>query len=177
MALWPAYMTIAGVLGLAGVAKLRSPGPAASAIGSIALPVPTAAVRALGAAELGLAGIAIATPGRLPAVILALAYLALAGASLRLRAARAGGGCGCFGEDSAPAGLWHFGLNVTAAAVALAALVSPPPTWGAVAEHPAQLTVAVAGVAAAVALAKLAFTALPAVWSAYGSTRAAGAER
>jgi hypothetical protein len=169
-ALWPAYMTVAGLLGVAGVAKLRSPRVAVGAIASGARPVPAAAAaRALGAGELALAGACIAAPGRLSALALALAYLALAGVVLRLRAARAAGGCGCFGEDSAPAGLWHFGLDVAAAAVALAAAASPPPAWGVISEHPAQLAIALAGVAAAIALARLAFTALPAAWEAYGS--------
>ncbi len=177
MALWPAYMMVAGVLALAGLAKLRSPKTAAKTLAGMGLPGPAGAARALGAGELALAGACIAAPGRAPALLLATAYLAFAPAVLRLRAARAGGGCGCFGEASAPAGLWHFGLNACAAAVALAAVASPPPGWAAASEHPGELAVAVLGVAAAVALAKLAFTAFPAAWGAYASTPRTGAAR
>jgi hypothetical protein len=176
-ALWSAYMTAAGLLAVAGVAKLRSPHTAASAIGQAALPIPAVAVRALGAAELALGAAGIALPSRLAGIALAVAYLAFAGTMLRLRAARATGGCGCFGEASAPASLWHFGLNLVAAAIGVAAAASPPPGWSTVSGHPAQLAIALAGVAAAVGLAWLAFTALPAAWRSYGAAAGEGAAR
>ena len=175
--LWPAYMTVAGVLGLGGFAKLRAPATAAGTLGALGLPGRSTAVRALGACELALAGACVAAPGTLPALVLAAAYLAFAGAVLRLRSAWPGDGCGCFGDESAPASLWHFGLNLAAAAVALAAAASPPPGWPVVAQHPARLALAVAGVATAIALAKLAFTAFPAAWRAYGAAPSGGAAR
>jgi len=177
MALWPAYMTVAGLLGLAGIAKLRSPATAGVTLAAIGLRSAAALVRVLGAGELALAAACIAAPGRLPAAFLATAYLAFGGAVLRLRAARAGGGCGCFGDASARAGLWHFALNLAAAAVALIAVAAPPPGWGAVADRPGELVVAFAGVATAVALGKLAFTAFPVAWSAYRSDAHVGAAR
>jgi hypothetical protein len=169
-------MTVAGVLGLGGLAKLRAPATAAGTLEALGLPGRSTA-RALGACELALAGACIAGPGTLPALVLAAAYLAFAGAVLRLRSARPGDGCGCFGDESAPASLWHFGLNLIAAAVALAAAWSPPPTWAVVARHPAQLALAVAGVATAIALAKVAFTAFPTAWRAYGAAPSGGAAR
>jgi hypothetical protein len=181
MALWPAYMTLAGLLALAGIAKLRSPATAGATLTAMGLRGTGARVRALvravGAGELALACACVAAPGRLPAAVLAAAYLAFGSAVLRLRAARAGGGCGCFGDTSAPAGLWHFALNLAAAAVALAAVAAPPPGWGAVADHPGHLAVALAGVVTAVALGKLAFTAFPAAWGAYRADAGVGAAR
>jgi hypothetical protein len=177
VALWPAYMTAAGVLALAGLAKLRAPEGAATALAGIGLWGRRGAARALGGGELALAGACIAAPGRTEAVILAFAYLAFAGTILRLRAARAGGSCGCFGEAETPATLWHFGLNLAAAAVALAAVASPPPGWASVADHPAELVVAALGTAVAVALARLAFTDLPAAWDAYGARPERGSAR
>jgi hypothetical protein len=82
--------------------------------------------------------------------------------SIRLVARSATGGCGCFGDESAPVTNLHVGLNLAAAM--LAGLAARWPTDGLpalVADEPAASAILVALVAVGVGLGQAAFTALP----------------
>jgi hypothetical protein len=169
----PLFATVAGLLALAGVLKLRSP-----VRGSEAYPAPGAALgvhgaRAVGAVELLLGAAAIALPGRLLAAAIGAAFLAFAAYTMRMvAAADAPADCGCFGEAGGSVGAAHVVLDLACAAVALAAVVSPPRALAAlVADAPLTGVAVAAGVAAAVYAVYLAYTALPSAWGAYAGGR------
>ena len=171
-ALLPAFLTAAGVLALAGAAKLRS--PAAAAVAAAGLPVPVSLVRALGAGEVALAGACIVHPSSATAVALAVVYLAFAAfVGRQLRRADGAAPCGCFGDETAPASGWHLALDLAAAAVSIAAALAPP-SWDAVAANGAGAAALIVGVGACIYLAYLAYTALPIVWGARAMGRAEG---
>ena len=101
---------------------------------------------------------------------LALAYATLASGIWAMRKADVAD-CGCFGESASlePSRL-HLAVNLMAAAICALAAFSPPPGPGAALERgPLEAVALIAGVAAAILLSYLAFTALPRAWSAYGS--------
>jgi hypothetical protein len=166
-ALAPLLATLAGLLALAGAAKLRAPLAAALALDSIGIAAPTPAVRAIGLAEIALGVATIAAPSRLTAGLLALAYVLFAAVVARM-ASRAGGSvpCGCFGAGSFTATRAHAGFDLAAATFAALAVISPPPgveEW--FADPLAGVTI-VAAVLCSVWLAYVAFTLLPATWGA-----------
>ncbi|MEA2353551.1 MAG: hypothetical protein QOJ14_1965 [Thermoleophilaceae bacterium] len=171
----PLFATVAGLLALAGVLKLRSP-----ARGAEAYPAPGPALggrgaRAVGALELALGAVALVAPGRLVAALLAAAFAAFAAYTARLVVA--GGGqadCGCFGQDDAGTlGPGHVLLDLMCAAIACAAVVEPPRALASlVADTPLAGAAVAAGVVAAVYALYLAYTVLPLAWRAYaGATR------
>jgi hypothetical protein len=169
MILAPLFGTIAGLLALAGVLKLRSP-----AGGSDAYPAPGAALGSRGTpvvavAELALGSVALAAPGRAVAAVIAAAFAAFAAYTIRLLAASdRPADCGCFGESGGTVGPGHVVLDLACAAVAVAAAIAPPRALVSIVAH-APLTGAVltVGIAAAVYAVYLAYTALPEAWSAY----------
>lgn len=127
----PPYLVVAGLLAVAGVAKLRAPGGARRALASARLPASTGLVRALGALEVAVGAGALAAPRPLaPAVaVLYLGFAALVGAGLAGRIPLAS--CGCLGErDVRPEG-FHLGLNLLAALAAVLVVVTPVGGWGA----------------------------------------------
>jgi hypothetical protein len=163
-ALLPALLTAAGVLAVAGLAKLRSPGAAVAALAAAGIRVRPAATRAVGAVELTLAGACSVAPGRATAAAVCLAYLSFA-AFVVLQLRRGGGApCGCFGDEAAPLTRWHLGLDLAAAAIAAAAAALPP-SWADAGGAPAR-AVTLVGVAGCTYLAHLAYTALPEAWRA-----------
>ena len=172
-ALLPAFLTAAGVLALAGAAKVRSPAATVAAISAAGLRVSTGAVRALGAGELALAAACALRPSTATALALAIVYLAFAA----FVAARLGGGgaapCGCFGDANAPVTGWHLALDVAAAAIAAAAALAPP-SWDAVPRNAVAAAALAFGVAACVYLVYAAYTALPIVAGEWRSARARG---
>jgi hypothetical protein len=125
------------LLGLAGFAKVRRPGPAANALRAAGVPAPHAAVRVVAIAELVAAGAGLSLPGRIGGAIVAAAFAALAVAAAV--AGRTGGqvGCGCFGDaDGAPFGPRHVATNLLAAGLAaVAALGAPPSLLGLASRH------------------------------------------
>jgi hypothetical protein len=148
------FAAAAGLLVVAGSLKLRASQP-------------------LGLVEIALGGVALALPRPLVAALVAVAYAGFAASALRLAVAGAED-CGCFGDVEAPAGFGHVALNFACAAVAAAAVVlSPESLASLVASSPLVGVVVVLGVAASVYGLFLAYTALPAAWSAYqrGSVR------
>ena len=72
--------------------------------------------------------------------------------------------CGCFGGEGATLTAWHIWLDLAAAGVAVAAAIWPP-SWAGVHADPLVAATTAIGVAAAISLAYLAFTALPRAWS------------
>ena len=147
------------VVAIAGVAKLRAPAPAAEALVTLGMPPARWLVRLAALVELGLAGWCLASPGRWPAVALALAYAGFSVVAALLARRRAS--CGCFGED-AEVSVIHVGLSALLAVICAAAAVWTPPAVLAAGSVP--LALGVAGAAYAVVLA---YTELPAAWSAW----------
>jgi hypothetical protein len=149
------------VLGIAGLAKLRSPGTAAAAV---SLPVLT--IRLFSLLEVGLCAYALVVGGRLSAGAMAVLFAAFAVLSLRL-AAR-GEACGCFGRQSAPASPGQAILSAALAAVCLAAAIAGAPgASGFLGGGAGAAIVTTAGVLAAAHGLVLAYTQLPEVWGAW----------
>ncbi|MFL5338031.1 MAG: MauE/DoxX family redox-associated membrane protein [Geminicoccaceae bacterium] len=122
-------MVIAGVsvlLGLAGYAKLRNPGPSSAMLRAAGIPAAPAAAVTLALAELGILATALILPGRLAGAIVAAAFACLtAGAAVGAR--RIGNQpCGCFGDERAALGNRHVATNLLAACGAGAAAALAP---------------------------------------------------
>lgn len=170
MALMPMFTVVCALLVLAGALKVRSPWPAAASLASSGIRVPAAAVRAFGAAEIAVGGVALAHPSPMSAGAVALAYGIFAVFVARLRRRGDDMDCGCFGSEGTSVTGVHVGLNATACAAAVAAALSPPPgvAW-VLTRTPVVLIPLVCGTAAAALAAYAAFTLLPDAWPAYGS--------
>ncbi len=83
-----------------------------------------------------MAGLVLFVGGRLGAVALAVASLALLAVAALL--VRTGADCGCFGTTPVSVGRGHLLLNAGVAAAALVAVVRPePPLWRALEGQPA----------------------------------------
>ncbi len=168
-ALAPLVWTLAALLAIAGVAKLRHPEPAAAAMARAGVGAGRSGARATGLLECGIGAWVVLVPGVLSLCALALAYATAASGIWAMRRADVAD-CGCFGESAtvAPSRL-HLALDLMAAAACAVAALSPPPGLHAVAERaPLEALATGAGVGAAILLAYVAFTALPRAWSAYG---------
>jgi hypothetical protein len=152
------------VLAVAGIAKLRAPGPAADALASVGIRVPPVLVRAGALAELTLGVGVLGVGGALLIGALSAAYAGLSVLAVVLARRRVT--CGCFGAPDSPATGWHAALSAVLAACAgvAAGHVHPLAWW---APHPAALLLATGTVACAYAVV-LAYTALPAAWGAWG---------
>jgi hypothetical protein len=160
--------TVAGVLALAGVAKLRSPLSARRALAVAGLPSGKAIARGLGAAEVALAVLCLVAPGRATGLALALAFLAFAAFLVRVMRAEAGSApCGCFGDDSLPVTRAHVGFDLIAAAVAATAVVVPPVPLTDAGAGGVELAALLIGVGCCVYLSYLIFTLLPSTWASY----------
>jgi hypothetical protein len=147
------------VVAIAGVAKLRAPATAADALATLGLPAARWLVRLGAMVEVALAGWCVASPGRWPAVALALAYGGFTAAAVLLVGRRAS--CGCFGGDAEVSAV-HLVLSPLLGLICAAAAVWTPPDVLAAGSVP--LAVGVAGAAYALVLA---YTELPAAWSAW----------
>ena len=126
----PLHM-LAVVLMVSGAAKIMSPAPAAAAMHDAGLPLPLRGRPVtgigLGVSEASVGVVALAVPTWWAATALGVAYLSFAAFVLRLRSRDGNAGCGCFGSSSAPPGTAHLVLNLSAAAVALAAVIAGVP--------------------------------------------------
>jgi hypothetical protein len=131
------FAAVAVLLGVAGVAKVVRPDPAAAALRAAGLPGRHVLVRGLGAGEAVVAGLALGLGDRGSAVLVAAVYAAFAAFVLRLIGRRNGAGCGCFGETDIPVGAPHVIANLVMAGVATAAAVWPAgPVVDTVADQP-----------------------------------------
>jgi len=161
-----APMAVAAVvLVIAGVAKLRAPAPAVAALRELGLPAAALPIRAFAAGEIALGGWALVAPTRFAAIALACCYAAFAVLALLLARRRAA--CGCFGEGDFPASRAQALLSAVLAVASAAAAVWPP--HGLLDRPPSQAVVLVIGIAAAAYATVLAYTQLPAAWSAWSA--------
>jgi hypothetical protein len=166
-------LVAAGVLAVAGAAKLREPDATARALTAIGLRGRDELARALGAGEVALAAACIAWPGRPVAIAVGVVYACFAAF---VAAAMAGvvrtATCGCFGSRETEPGLVHLGFTVgAAAAAALAAAAPPPPLWQLLPDQPLAGVPFALGALACVGCAVLALTALPPLLASYGGRR------
>ena len=153
------------VLVVAGIAKLRAPAPAAGALRELGVPAASSAVRAFAAGEVALGVWALVSPTSLGAIALACCYTAFAGLALLLAARRAS--CGCFGEGDFPASRVQALLSAVLAVACAAAAIWPP--HGLLDRPAAEAMVLVIGIAASAYATVLAYTQLPAAWSAWSA--------
>ena len=122
------FAIVAIVLAIGGLFKLRDPAPTGSMFAALGLPASPLIVRLVGLIELAVGTLAFLVGGRLLAAAVAVGYLVFAGVTVLLvRRSEAGVSCGCFGRLSAPPSLVHVGVNVIAAALAIAAVVVDVP--------------------------------------------------
>jgi hypothetical protein len=154
------YLVAAAVLLVAGLAKLRSPEATAAALRDAGLPGTTSLVRGLGGVEVLVGGVALLVGGRVPAVALGAAYLAVTLVAWRQR--RAGADCGCFGASGTPVSGWHLGVNAMAVVVAGAAgVVGTAGLPVVIADAPWSGLPTLAALTVAVLLVRAALTVLP----------------
>lgn len=114
------FFIAAALLALAGASKVHRPRPLTRALRTLGLPATGAAVRAFGALEVGIGGLALADPA--PAIALALAAM-YGGFSLFLLYAIIArvplDSCGCLGEREAPPSGVHVVLDLIAVGVSI----------------------------------------------------------
>ncbi len=117
---------LAALLGLAGYAKLRRPGPSSATLRAAGVPGAPAATRAVAVAELAVPAAALILAGRGAGTVIAVVFAALtAGAAVGAR--RAGDqACGCFGDEDAALGARHVATNLAAAVAAVVAAIAAP---------------------------------------------------
>lgn len=157
------------LLVVAGGAKLRLPSDARSALSTVGIAVPDAAIRSLGLVEIAIGVWAALRPSALTAALVVLLYAGFAVFVLASMRTGKRAPCGCFGAAGTEVGPVHLVLNVAGCAIAVAAALTPPPGLGWIAGREPLTAVSLAlGTAAAVIAAYMAFTALPSAWRAYG---------
>jgi hypothetical protein len=128
------YVAGAGLLGLAGVAKLINPVDTAGALRAAGLTRKKLATRPqhasvrLGAVvEVAVAVAALTAPGPLPALAVAASYAGFAVfVAVALRRGWPLASCGCFGRPDTPPTVNHALLNAAAAGVAVGWAVTGP---------------------------------------------------
>jgi hypothetical protein len=114
-------LVAAGLLAVAGAAKVIDPTMTAGALREMGLPSSAGLVRVGAAAELALGIAAIVVGGPVLWGMVALSYAAFAVfVTAALATGRPIGTCGCFGRVDTPPARWHVALNV---ALALGAAV------------------------------------------------------
>jgi hypothetical protein len=152
------HAVAAVVLCVAGLAKLRTPAPAARAVGAA-----VAAVRAFAVLELGLGAWALLNGGALSSALMAALYAAFSGLTIVLW--RRGRSCGCFGSEPTPASPLQSLVSASLAllCVACAAASVHPAAW--ISGRPAgTVAILVLGISAAVYGTVLAYSELPLLW-------------
>ncbi len=164
------FAAAALVLCAAGAAKLRHPGGAIRALGTIGVPASPSLVRALAALEMALGVWCLIAPGPAAAAATASLYAAFAVVARVLAVRRAS--CGCFGESDLPASDAQVVMSAALAGLCVAAALRTPNSlqWM-LARLPgvaAALMIAVAGCAYAIVMV---YTLLPAAWSAWSPNR------
>jgi hypothetical protein len=165
-ALTPPLLVAAGVLCLAGALKLRNPAPAVGALSILGLRATPIFVRAFATVEIALGGWAMLGAGRAAAAAIAGMYASFAVLALLL--ARRQASCGCFGEDRTPASALQSMLSAALALIALgAALFGAHGLGWVIGRGPASAGTLLIGIAGAVYATAIAYTELPAAWSAW----------
>ena len=150
---------------VAGVAKLRAPAPAVGALRELGLPGGRPVIRMFAASEIALGGWALAGPGAVAAIAVACCYALFSVLALLLASRRAA--CGCFGADDFPASRLQALISAVLATACVAAAIWAP---HGVFDRPAgDVAVLALGIAASAYATVLAYTLLPAAWSAWGA--------
>jgi uncharacterized membrane protein YphA (DoxX/SURF4 family) len=126
---------LAVLLGLAGWAKVRRPGPSSAMLRTAGIPAASLAARAIAIAEVAVLAAALILPGRLAGAVVAGVFGSLTvGAAIGAR--RAGTqACGCFGDEGTPLGRRHVLTNLASALAATAAAVLAPSSLPRLASH------------------------------------------
>ncbi len=168
-ALTPPFLLAASVLVVAGLAKARTPGPAALAMRTLGLPSRPVHIRGVAVAELALGADCALAPTPVGAAAMASLYLLFAVVSFLL--ARRQASCGCFGvgQDS-PASPAQSLLSGVLALSAGAGALTLPHSLGWVLARPAASAATLAvGILGAAYAAVLVYTWLPQAWSAWSA--------
>jgi hypothetical protein len=153
------------VLIVAGVAKFRAPRPAVGALRELGLPSRPPVIRVLAAFEIALGAWTLVSPSAIAAIAVACCYAVFAALALLLASRRAA--CGCFGAGDFPASRLQAAISALLAAACAAAAVWPP---HGILDRPAgQAAVLVIGIAGSAYATVLAYTQLPAAWSAWSA--------
>ena len=142
---------LAVLLGLAGWAKVRRPGPSSAMLRAAGVPAAPLAARALAIAEIAVLAAALLLPGRLAGAIVAGVFASLTvGAAVGAR--RAGTqACGCFGDEGASLGRRHVLTNLASALAAAGAAAMAPSSLPNLASHRPALALLDAGLAGVLA--------------------------
>lgn len=154
------------LLAVAGLAKLRTPAPAAAMIATVLHRRRRSLViaRLTGLAELVVGALALALGDRLAMALLMTAYLVLTAVAVRLATGPQRAACGCFGAADGEVGPAHAGFDLACLAAAVAGLVRPPSSVVALFDEGALAGVTLVGqVLLLAALGYLSITALPAL--------------
>lgn len=154
------------LLAAAGLAKLRTPAPAATMIATVLhrRRRPLLIARLAGVAELVVGFVSLAVGNRLAMALLVAAYLVLTVIAVRLATAPQRAACGCFGAADGTVGLAHIAFDLACLGAAVAAFVRRPSSVIALFDQGALVGVAVIGqVLLLAALGYLSITALPAL--------------
>jgi hypothetical protein len=160
------FLIAALALCVAGLAKLRSPQPAAQALAVAGLPGNAQLVRAFAAYELALGVYAALSTSVAAAIAVAATYTGFAVLTSALHRRQAS--CGCFGAEGAPASPAQSAISavLAATAVATAAWHAHGLSW-IVARPPATVLALVLGIGGAVFALVIAYSELPAAWNAW----------
>lgn len=152
-----------------GPAKLRHPAATVAMLSELHLPgVPKralpSATRAIGLAEIAIAGYVLLVGDRASTAVLALAYLAFAVVGLRLLVTDSSVDCGCFGAASEPISRAHVVVTTACLASAIAGMITPIGAVSGLFSPDAVLGAVTAGLVVVLAgAAYLTITALPAL--------------
>jgi hypothetical protein len=120
------YAAVALLLLAAAVAKLVEPTFTVGALRAAGIPARPSVVRGASVAEAAIACWALTTGARLPSLILAASYLALAGfVVMALGRGLPIGSCGCFGQPDTPPTTAHVIIDLGAALAAFLVAVQP----------------------------------------------------
>jgi hypothetical protein len=172
------FLTVSGLLMVSGAFKLVSPDGVIGAVSTLGGRVPRWAGRTLGLGEIGLGITAVVASGAIPAYLVAVAYMLLAGTVVLLRR-RGAASCGCFGQIASPPSRIHLAFDLAAAILAAAhAIAGGSPdltTLGPDSPGGWIVIVGFAGLGVAAAMALL--TVLPGVLEETAAARRAAANR
>ncbi len=165
----PVFFLAAGLLVLAGAAKILRPDPTAQALLDAGLPGTLAAARVVGTVEVTVGAWASLAPAAGGAIALGGLYLVFAGYLGFLLAARPdAGSCGCAGSTAVPPSRLHLALNLGASATGFAyATTEAPGVWSWIVSLGWAAVPVVFGLVVAGWLAVVAVTAAPTAFRAW----------
>ncbi len=123
---WSLTWVAAGLLLVAGIAKVRRPAATTESLALAGLPDRPVLARGLGVGEVVLAVVVLVTGSPVAALAVAGAYAVFAGVTVWLLRTDQGS-CGCFGEVDAPLTRLHVVTNVVLAVGAAVAATAPAP--------------------------------------------------